>query len=45
MINNTIHRILFSSKKYVIPEMSKKKFLITEDVKYIITEDGKKIRL
>jgi len=45
MINNTIHRILFSPKRYVIPDMIKKKFLVTEDVKYIITEDGKKIKV
>jgi hypothetical protein len=44
-INNTIHIINFTPRKWTIPVMLQKDFLITETSDFIITEDGKKIRL
>lgn len=43
--NNVIHRIRFTPKKYVKPALLNKNYLITEDIKLLTTEDGKKIRL
>lgn len=43
--NNVIHKITITPRKYVMPEVVKRKLLIAEDGKFIITEDNKRIRL
>ena len=45
MIDNTIHIIRFTPRKYILGPSQIKKYLCTEDGKLILTEDGKKIRL
>jgi hypothetical protein len=44
-INNVIHVINFSPRKWNVPVALQRDYLITEDNKFITTEDGKKIRL
>lgn len=43
--NNVIHKILFTPRRYVLPPSQVKKYLLAEDGRFILTEDGKKIRL
>jgi hypothetical protein len=44
-INNTIHIIRFRVKKYVKPNFLRRRYLMTQTGKFLITESGKKIRL
>lgn len=44
-INNTIHRIRFTVKKYTVPIQLLRDYLLSENNLLIITEDGKKIIL
>lgn len=44
-VNNTIHIIRFTVRKYVKPNFLRKRFLIAQSGKYIITQGGKKIKL
>ena len=44
-VNNTIHIIRFTVKKYIKPNLLRRRVLMTESGKFLITESGKKIRL
>lgn len=44
-VNNIIHVINFSPRRWTVPVALQKDYLITEDIKLLTTEDGKKIRL
>lgn len=45
MINNVIHIIRFTPKRYDVPYLLTSDYLITEEEDFVITEDNKKIRL
>lgn len=45
MINNIIHVIEFTPRKWYKPVVLQKDFLLTEDSNFLTTEDGKNIRL
>jgi hypothetical protein len=44
-VNNTIHIIRFTPRKYVIPVVLLRDYLLLEDGFFLLTEDNKKIRL